>query len=354
MKLKKGNKGEWSELYALLKILSDKVLYSADENLALIPKAFIKVLNVKLEEKANLIYEIDHINDRIIVKEYNNIIASIPIIKISSKLSNILKKIKIGAASKGAFELFEAQELMTEIHAKKLKSASTLKADMYVTYEDPSTGTQPTEGFSVKSQIGGMSTLLNASGSTNFEFKIIESIHSEKIGKTPLISLENILAPNQILEFVGVSNSNFKENLEMIDSHMPLIIAVMIKGYYLGFGKTISQLTEYIKSINPLEKSKSSHFYEHKIQELLRAIAFGMQPAKLWTGNYEAHGGYIIVKENGELACYHTYDRDSFGKFLYLNTRFETPSLSRHKFGKIEHKNGIKFIKLNLQIRFTS
>ena len=117
------------------------------------------------------------------------------------------------------------------------------------------------------------------------------------------------MEPNQILEFVDVCNPNFKENLEMIDSHMPLIIAEMIKGYYLGFGKNISQLTEYIKLINPLKKSKSSHFYEHKIQELLRAIAFGMQPAKLWTGNYEAHGGYIIVKENGELACYHTYDR---------------------------------------------
>jgi type II restriction enzyme len=354
MKLKKGNKGEWSELYALLKILSDKFLYSADENLALIPKAFIKVLNVKLEEKANLIYEIDHINDRIIVKEKHDVLAIIPIVKISSKLGGILKKIKIGTESKGAFELAEAQDLMAEIYAKKVKSASSVKADMYVTYEDPSTGTQPTEGFSVKSQIGGMSTLLNASGSTNFEFKIIDSAHSEEKGKSPLINLDKILASNQKLEFVGVSNSNFKENLEMIDSHMPLIIAEMIKGYYLGLGKTTSLLTEYVKSVNPLKKSKSSNFYEHKIQELLRAIAFGMQPAKLWAGNYEAHGGYIIVKENGELACYHTYDRDSFGKFLYLNTKFETPSLTRHKFGKIEHKNGDKFIKLNMQIRFTS
>ena len=40
----KGNKGEWSELYALLKILSDKVLYSADENLALTDKVLLKCL----------------------------------------------------------------------------------------------------------------------------------------------------------------------------------------------------------------------------------------------------------------------------------------------------------------------
>lgn len=354
MKLKKGNKGEWSELYAFLKILSDKVLYSADENLALIPEAFIKVLSVKLKEQANLIYDIDHLNDQIIVKDKNHVLAIIPVIKISSKLAGILKKIKHGTNSKGAFELVEAQELMAEIYVESVKSASNLKADIYLTYDDQSTGTTPTEGFSVKSQIGGMSTLLNASGSTNFEFKIIDCANTDKRKHRPLIKLNQILESNQSLEFFDVCNSNFKENLEMIDSHMPLIVSEMIKGYYLGIGKTISQLTEYVKLINPLKKSKSSYFYEHKIQELLRAIAFGMQPTKIWSGNYEAHGGYIIVKKNGELACYHTYNRDRFGKFLYLNTRLETPSLTRHKFGKIDYKNGNKFIKLNLQIRFTT
>ena len=32
-----GNKGEWSEFYAFLKLLSDQVLHSADEHLVLIP-----------------------------------------------------------------------------------------------------------------------------------------------------------------------------------------------------------------------------------------------------------------------------------------------------------------------------
>ena len=40
------NKGEWSEFYAFLKILSDKILHSADEKLALIPDSFLKVLSV--------------------------------------------------------------------------------------------------------------------------------------------------------------------------------------------------------------------------------------------------------------------------------------------------------------------
>ena len=77
-----------------------------------------------------------------------------------------------------------------------------------------------------------------------------------------------------------------------------------------------------------------------------------MQPSKKWLGNYEVLGGFIVVKQNGELACYHIYDRDKFKKYLYLNTRFETPMRSRHKFGKIYQDGDSKFIKLNLQIRY--
>ena len=38
----------------------------------------------------------------------------------------------------------------------------------------------------------------------------------------------------------------------------------------------------------------------HKIQEcqeLLLTIAFGVQPSKARNGQYETHGGYIVVKK---------------------------------------------------------
>ena len=158
-----GNKGEWSEIYALLKILSDKGLYSADKKLILDPQGFIKVLSVMRQEKDNLIYEIDHEKNQINVKDKNNTLLTIPIKKISSKLLNILNKIK---NSKGAFELLEAQALMNELHTKELKAIK--KKSRYLSYyEDQSTGTHPTEGFSIKSQLGGRPTLLNASDTTN-------------------------------------------------------------------------------------------------------------------------------------------------------------------------------------------
>lgn len=347
------NKGEWSELYAFFKILSQKRLYSADESLALIPNSFLKVLSIiRKEGKEDLSYDIDEEKDQIIVKKGDEILSVIPIYKINSKLSIILEKIRKGGESKGAFNLPEAEQTMEDLHCTKIGSPASSKTDISLKIEDPNTGTQPIRGFSVKSKIGGLSTLLNASGVTNFEFEVIKADkHREKHIK-PMIGLNDILAEDETLKFNEIPNKIFRRNLTMIDSNMPEIMAEIVKGYYLGSGSSLKDLTNYIQSQDPLDMGDHEHFYEYKIQELLLAVAFGMQPSKPWTGSYETHGGYIIVKENGELACYHVYDRDKFKKFLYYNTKLETPSSSRHGFGQIYERDGRKFILLNLQIRF--
>jgi len=43
---------------------------------------------------------------------------------------------------------------------------------------------------------------------------------------------------------------------------------------------------------------------------------------------------------------------DAFQNYLFKNTKFETPSTTRHGFGEIYQKDGGLFINLNLQIRF--
>ena len=76
-------------------------------------------------------------------------------------------------------------------------------------------------------------------------------------------------------------------------------------------------------------------------------------PSKVWGGNYDATGGYLIVKQDGEVLCYHIYNKNEFENYLFNNTKLETASSERHSFGKI-YKSGIDFyIKLNLQIRFS-
>ena len=75
-------------------------------------------------------------------------------------------------------------------------------------------------------------------------------------------------------------------------------------------------------------------------------------PTRKWDGLDEANGGYIIVKESGEVLAYHLHDRDSFENYLLNNTKLEKGSTDKHNFGKIYVEDGRKFINLNLQVRF--
>ena len=78
-----------------------------------------------------------------------------------------------------------------------------------------------------------------------------------------------------------------------------------------------------------------------------------MMPSKEWDGQDEANGGYVIVKEDGDVLAYHIYNRGAFETYLLNNTKLERGSTSRHGFASIYKDNGKYFINLNLQIRFT-
>ena len=93
-------------------------------------------------------------------------------------------------------------------------------------------------------------------------------------------------------------------------------------------------------------------FYTYKIKRFLTDIALGMMPSKVWTGELDATGGYLVVKENGDVLCYHIYNRNEFEDYLFESTKLETASSSRHEFGKIYEKEGKLYFNLNLQIRF--
>ena len=87
---------------------------------------------------------------------------------------------------------------------------------------------------------------------------------------------------------------------------------------------------------------------------LLLDSALGMTPAKEWTGRYDANGGYLVVKKDGDIVCYHFYNRNDVEDYLFCNTRFERASRSRYNFGSLYcGDDGEAYIKLNLQIRFT-
>lgn len=119
-----------------------------------------------------------------------------------------------------------------------------------------------------------------------------------------------------------------------------------------------SKISEAVKIVavqNPFGFTGSDveAFYEHKMKVLLLDAALGMTPAKEWKERYDANGGYLVVRKDGEIVCYHFYNRNDVEDYLYHNTRFERGSRSRHHFGSLYRgDDGKVYIKLNLQIRF--
>ena len=81
-------------------------------------------------------------------------------------------------------------------------------------------------------------------------------------------------------------------------------------------------------------------------------MALGMTATSVWNGLYDATGGYIVVREDGEVLCYHVYDRNEFQDYLLKNTKLETPGSKKHEFGKLYRDKDGLLMKLCLQIRF--
>ena len=95
-------------------------------------------------------------------------------------------------------------------------------------------------------------------------------------------------------------------------------------------------------------------YYEYKVKNFLTASALGMVPHTPWNGRYEANGGYLVVKDNGDLLCYHFYDRNLFEDYLFYNTKTDSPSATRNRYAILyKEKNDDRlYFKLNLQVRF--
>lgn len=219
-------------------------------------------------------------------------------------------------------------------------------------------------GFSIKSQLGGDSTLLNASKATNFNFKVtganlsddeITAINSINPKRNKVIERVNaIKKKGASLVFDKVDNSTFRNNLIMLDGDLPVIIANLLLEQLNTGVSTLKELAERITETNPLKYDieQTSPFYAYKIKHLLTSAALGMMPATAWSGRFDANGGYLVVKKDGEILCYHFYDRNRFEDYLFSNAYLERSSTTRHEYATIVKEiDGTLSFKLNFQVR---
>lgn len=360
-----GNKGEWSEIYALFKLLGDKQLFLGDkeiEKLEGIVYPIIKIL--RFETKGNFEYSIQ---DEIILVSGNDEVLKIPISEFKDNALFLLNTIKSNKSS--TFSIPSIEEFMKSINCLSLKASSSTKTDITIVVHDQRTNQQPTLGFSIKSQLGSPSTLLNAGRTTNFIYQIKGPIPPQEITRINSLIIKKgikesadlkgrvkaILQNNCALDFLKTERPIFSNNLILIDSLLPEILSQIVFDFYTSDLSRLRDLVNLSAKKNPLgfNIENEHNFYEYKVKRFLTDVALGMMPSKVWTGKYDATGGYLIVKENGDILCYHIYNKNEFEDYLLNNTKLETASSTRHEFGDIYKENEQYFFKLNLQIRFT-
>jgi len=354
-----GNKGEWSEIYALLKLIGDKQLHLGDKDIERLEGLVYPILRVIRQESTGQFQY--SINDEIVVIYGGEKVLKIPISTFKEKAAILLSEIQNN--KNRTFSLPDLESFMTSINCLSLKANSTTKTDITIVVHDQRTSQQPILGFSIKSQLGSPSTLLNAGKTTNFIYEVLNFKATPK----EMNRINSIDSRSKIIDritaikkaggkfsFFSTEKSIFSNNLILIDSKLPEILSHLIFDFYTSKCSKTVELVKSIVQTNPLnfDETDEHRFYEYKLKRFLTDVALGMMPSKVWSGEYDATGGYLVVKESGEVLCYHIYNKNEFENYLFNNTKLETASSSRHGFGEIYREEDKLYFKLNLQIRF--
>lgn len=168
-----GNKGEWSEFYAFVKLLSTGKLYAADEKVNRIDNVYFPILKILRSEDSGLDmeYVISSDDGSVEVHWRAETVRNLPQNTLRRMAAYLYSSIVAGGSR--AFEIEESDKIMHELACSKIAAPSTDKTDITMQLHDIHTGYDPICGFSIKSELGSPPTLLNASGATNFAFEVI-------------------------------------------------------------------------------------------------------------------------------------------------------------------------------------
>lgn len=352
------NKGEWSEVYCLIKTIADGQLELVDSQL-IAKHDFITVVGGKISfSNSKEDYEYSLSKDKVEIHNKSKITMKLERADFNKLSGSILDKI-LNARDK-TFPIDEVQETFSNIGVLKLKSNSLTKEDLIFKISDDELPNKEYLGFSIKSFLAGSPTLVNASGATNFiyETKITKSKFAlYKELKTKNL-IRHLIGDNHHIKFKKISSEVYQRNLMLIDINMPQIIAEMLKLYFSGKHCMVKDIASNLKSANPLKIGDVS-IYENKIKDFLFSSALGMFPDKAWDGLRSVDGGLIVINPRGELGTFYIVRKKYlafFREYLFQHCYLDTASTTRHKFGRLVFDEEMRtyFIKLNLQIRVRS
>ena len=347
------NKGEWSELFVFLHLLANRKLSLSDKNLKATNDSFLinKVSTLNLDNEYILTG-----NNTIVIRDKVSKI-ELDTIDASTVLTpEVLDSLKFEIQNgKNAFSIDQFNIIQTALSLSVIKGGnSSQKADIVLGVEH-STFEKADEGFGIKSYFGSKPTLFNASGTTNFKYKIsglqkedIDEINDIQTRTKIVDRIKKIAELGGCFNYVGAENSTLDFNLKLVDGDMPDIVGKMLMLFYQDRITKIQDVVELMSAGNAEYKL----LLQVKVKKLLVDILLGLFPGSKWNGAFTSNGT-IVLKNDGECVAFHIIELETLKNYLFENIKFDTPSSTRHRFGKIYiEKDGNMYFKLNMQLRF--
>lgn len=342
------NKGELSEIYALLKVIYQEIIaygnLSANATDDTIKVMKIHLDNSDIELKGVHCYVYDNADNTTLYNK-SQIINEI-------ELNDILSHIKEG---NGTFSSGIIDSKVSFLGMDKSKGTSQEKSDIVLSFLERGIENL-NQGTSIKSFLGGSPTLLNASQATNFIYEI-EGLDSQNIDEINNIEtrskvkdrISKIESLGGVLKFHKCENSTYESTLRKVDSKMPEILASALKSFFLK--ETSNRLSEYVSQ--EIADPNRQQEVDCRLKDFVKSTMLGIFPTRDWDGNLKATA-VLLVNKDGDLVFYHTNKEATLKDFFYQQTFFDTPSTTRHRFGNVYRENdGKTYFKLNLQLRLS-
>lgn len=368
------NKGEWGEPYVALKLLGDGKLQMADENGEIKPGEWMSVVELIRHETADRVvaYGRDAETTMVDVDINGSPVASLPAKDFLEAANQLSRDIKAG---KGAsFEVSEeVNDFFLLAQMLTLKAKSVDKSDIFLTTLDPrSTITRSRIGFSIKSKFGQNPTLFNTApasgvryrleGCTRSDMETINGIFDNNghvaVGARCLAILQKGIKPT----YVGYATAKragceaFKDNLDIIDPRLPLVIERMLWNHFFEGDPAIDipDVASRIVRENPCNITRPEVKYPYMIKSFMYAAYCGMTASTLWNGNSQINGGFITVDEDGNVLAHYALESEEFKAYLYNNCYLEFPATSKGHgdYAKVYEEDGAYYFHLNFQIRY--
>lgn len=204
-------------------------------------------------------------------------------------------------------------------------------------------------------------TLMEASEATAFTYKVegdnvndmlVNELNDEAAESKTRDTVSSIYDKGLRLHFNGNPNAIFHNNLVMIDSRLPDILAWLMLDVCLSGVTNLQEETDAISKANPMNfpLQLGNDHYGFKLKSFLVALALGMQADKTWNGKDASSTGYTMTEEDGKVFRLPHYDRNALGDYIFKNAVIRTIFIYGVKIYKGNFDS--YYIDLYLQILF--